>query len=238
MNYLNAGGRLYIENADLGYYHSSTELYQMLGCSYLGDGNPYTTGNVQGVNGESGTFVQGMGFDYLYQQPPDNYIDMINGVAGGVVIFRSQDNVGRVVANDVTDAYRSIHSTVMFGPLRNGSDTKLALMSAYMDFFFGPVGAEEKTSEIISHAILAPNPAHGAVALEFALADPARVEVNVYNTAGRQIRTLVRTCMPQGSHRVIWDGKDDSGQEVSCGTYLFTLALNEIVISKTVVLLK
>jgi hypothetical protein len=38
VDFLNLGRALYIENPELGYAHSGTVLYGMLGATYVGDG--------------------------------------------------------------------------------------------------------------------------------------------------------------------------------------------------------
>ena len=42
----------------------------------------------------------------------------------------------------------------------------------------------------------------------------------IYDINGRIVRTLVDEHKPCGTYRAIWDGKDDSGEPVSSGTYM------------------
>ena len=57
--------------------------------------------------------------------------------------------------------------------------------------------------------------------------------LSVYNVSGQKIRTLVSENMNPGIHSVRWDGKDDSGHEVSAGTYITRLEMwNSISVSK------
>jgi len=235
---LNAGKGLYIENGDLGYYHSSTTLYQMLGCTYVGDGYPSSTGNVSHLTGQGGSFVAGMEYDFPYQQPCDNYIDQISA-NGGTLLFRSQDNHGRVVAYTGSGSdYRSIHASYVFGAQPNGSHTKDQLMALYMNFLTQTIGIEEMNEVAIHSVSLAPNPARHEVNIRFTLNHSMDVSVQVYNIAGQNLRTLIDEHLNAGMHTISWDGHDDNGSALSSGTYIIRVCTDDIVISRTVVLVK
>jgi hypothetical protein len=237
VNFLSAGKGLYIENGDLGYYHSSTTLYQMLGCSYVGDGYGYSTGNVSHVTGQGGTFVAGMGFDFPYQQPCDNYIDQI-GSNGGTLLFRSQDNYGRIICySGPSGSYRSIHATCVFGALRNGTHTKAQLMTQYMNYLTQTIGVEEMRDAVVSSIALAPNPAYHDVNVSFTLSRSTEVTLEIHDITGQDVRMLADHYMTAGTHAITWDGRDNAGRDVSSGSYIFTIRVNGKTTSITGVLL-
>ena len=49
------------------------------------------------------------------------------------------------------------------------------------------------------------------------------VALNVYDLLGRRVRTLVDRVLPAGEQRVLWDGRDASGQAVAPGVYFARL---------------
>ncbi|NIR86164.1 T9SS type A sorting domain-containing protein, partial [Candidatus Bathyarchaeota archaeon] len=49
------------------------------------------------------------------------------------------------------------------------------------------------------------------------------VVVRIFNTLGQEIRTLVNERLEAGVHRVRWDGKDNNGNPVASGVYLYEL---------------
>jgi flagellar hook assembly protein FlgD len=49
------------------------------------------------------------------------------------------------------------------------------------------------------------------------------MNVNVYDVAGRHVRRLFQGPKATGSHRIAWDGREDSGAMVSAGVYLVRL---------------
>ena len=43
---------------------------------------------------------------------------------------------------------------------------------------------------------------------------------------GQKVATLVNEQMDAGSHSVFWDGKDDSGESLASGLYLYRLKMD------------
>lgn len=70
---------------------------------------------------------------------------------------------------------------------------------------------------------LAPNPFQQATTIFFDLPRAADVRVEIYDTAGRHVRTLASTPMPAGNRSVTWDGVDGAGRRVSAGVYFLRL---------------
>jgi hypothetical protein len=69
-----------------------------------------------------------------------------------------------------------------------------------------------------------PNPSRHGTSVAFGLPEPGgAVSLRVYNVSGRLVRTLVDGSLPAGRHAATWDGKDDSGAEVSSGVYFYRL---------------
>ena len=66
-----------------------------------------------------------------------------------------------------------------------------------------------------------PNPFIEQTTIEFALPDPEFVTLEIYNILGQRVRTLVHGEQDAGYHRVVWDGRSESGDEVASGMYLY-----------------
>lgn len=69
-----------------------------------------------------------------------------------------------------------------------------------------------------------PNPARGQVSIGFALPRAGMAEVIILDAAGRQVRTLARAEHPAGAHRVMWDGRNESGVSAGAGLYWVRLS--------------
>ena len=66
-----------------------------------------------------------------------------------------------------------------------------------------------------------PNPIVGPEGTRFqlSLGTGARVEVTMYDAAGRVQRRLAVSQLPAGRHAIQWDGRDDAGRPVASGVY-------------------
>jgi hypothetical protein len=71
-----------------------------------------------------------------------------------------------------------------------------------------------------------PNPFISRTAIPFRLAEPAWVEVDVCDLAGRRVRSLVRGYRAAGDHQAIWDGAGEAGRRLSAGTYFYRMSIN------------
>jgi glucose/arabinose dehydrogenase len=75
--------------------------------------------------------------------------------------------------------------------------------------------------------------------IEFALTQNAPVELRVYNLRGQLVRTLVSQYQTAGKKIISWDGRDDAGQTLPSGAYLYRLKIgNEVVATKRLSLVK
>jgi hypothetical protein len=68
-----------------------------------------------------------------------------------------------------------------------------------------------------------PNPFVTTTKIKFHTVDDAKVKVVIYNMGGALVRTLLDSSLTSGAHIVEWDGKDDSGNIVESGVYLYKL---------------
>jgi hypothetical protein len=67
---------------------------------------------------------------------------------------------------------------------------------------------------------LANNPlSTGFARIHFGLSNADRVQINVYDVAGRKVRELANRAFNAGEHDVVWDGADDAGRRMVEGVY-------------------
>jgi len=83
-----------------------------------------------------------------------------------------------------------------------------------------------------------PNPFNPETTIEYSLALAGPVRIRVFDTAGHLVRTLVDGPEAKGEHRVIFDGRDDRGQQLASGVYLYRLDTALTSLSRKMVLLK
>jgi len=70
-----------------------------------------------------------------------------------------------------------------------------------------------------------PNPFGDKTSIRFSLSQAAAVKLRVFDIAGREVSTLVHGPYPAGAHRILWDGRDDSGAPVPLGLYFYRVQI-------------
>ncbi len=87
-----------------------------------------------------------------------------------------------------------------------------------------------------------PNPFNKArsngTSIAYNLPNPASILVEIYNSAGALVKTLVDKQQGPGTYYVQWDGRDDMGNQVPTGTYQYVLKSNGSILSKRMVVLQ
>jgi len=64
-----------------------------------------------------------------------------------------------------------------------------------------------------------PNPFNPSTMIRFVTGGDGKVGVRIFNVRGELVRAFAEQWLPQGSHTIGWDGRDDRGQAVSSGIY-------------------
>lgn len=83
-----------------------------------------------------------------------------------------------------------------------------------------------------------PNPFNPSTTIEFALPHATNLRLNVYNMLGQKVVTLADKFYQAGQFSVTWDGRDESGQMVETGVYLYRLESANMTVSKKMLLMK
>lgn len=83
-----------------------------------------------------------------------------------------------------------------------------------------------------------PNPFNPETTLEFALPKTSQVILTIYNLTGQRVRELVHSEYPPGYQRVIWDGRDQFGNPVSSGVYIYTLKAGTFSKTRKMILMR
>ena len=73
-----------------------------------------------------------------------------------------------------------------------------------------------------------PNPFNPKTTLRFTLPETGRVELTLHDPRGRRVRTLLHETLPEGEHRVDWNGRDDAGREQPSGVYFARIASGDL----------
>lgn len=83
-----------------------------------------------------------------------------------------------------------------------------------------------------------PNPFNPSTLIRYELPQAAQVQLAIYNLLGERVRTLVDAKASAGVQQVTWDGRDEHGERVSSGVYLYRLAAGEFNQTKRLMVMK
>ncbi|MBN2354784.1 T9SS type A sorting domain-containing protein [candidate division KSB1 bacterium] len=83
-----------------------------------------------------------------------------------------------------------------------------------------------------------PNPFNPETRIYFQLPRAQEIKLIIYNMRGQQVRTLVDERRHAGQHVVNWDGRNNSGQRVPSGLYIYRIVTDGFIAHKKMLLVK
>ena len=83
-----------------------------------------------------------------------------------------------------------------------------------------------------------PNPFNPTTTVTYDLPKDTKVVLKIYNVLGQEIRTLVNENQTAGYKSIVWNGKDNLGQIVGSGVYMYRLQVGDKVQIKKMLILK
>lgn len=83
-----------------------------------------------------------------------------------------------------------------------------------------------------------PNPFNPSTTIRYGVKSEGRVVIKVYNLLGQEVRTLVNEFKPAGVFRTVWDGRNNAGQAVATGVYVYRMQAGGIVKSRKMLFVK
>ncbi len=105
-----------------------------------------------------------------------------------------------------------------------------------------PLDAEEDLGEIKPESYRlnqnTPNPFNPSTTISFYNEAKGHVNLAIYNLLGQRVKTLIDWEMASGPQDVLWDGTDNSGENVSSGIYFYRLSAGDFHDIKKMMLLK
>jgi hypothetical protein len=80
-----------------------------------------------------------------------------------------------------------------------------------------------------------PNPFRQSTTIHYAVEHDAVVRMEIFDVAGRRLRTLVAERQGAGERTVEWDGRDDAGRSVAVGTYFCRIRVGRDLSKRAIV---
>jgi hypothetical protein len=98
------------------------------------------------------------------------------------------------------------------------------------------VPVDDGFRNMLSHA--SPNPFNPVTKIAYSIREAGPVTIEVYNVAGRVVRTLLNNELDAGSGYVMWNGTTDSGEKCASGVYFYRIQAPGFEASNKMVMLK
>jgi hypothetical protein len=83
-----------------------------------------------------------------------------------------------------------------------------------------------------------PNPFNPAILLKYDLFQDSKVNISIFDSRGRFVKTLVNGSQKAGNRSVKWNATNDRNESVSAGLYIYIIQAGEFRQAKKMVLVK
>ena len=127
-----------------------------------------------------------------------------------------------------------MHTTAMFGTPYDAN------MRLYGQTFTGVTGQPTEPGLPMMYSLSSsyPNPSRDNSTIKFTMPQAGQVKIEVYNIAGQRVKTLVNGNMDAGYHQIAWNGRNDAGQRVANGVYMYRMNSGSFVATKKLLMVK
>lgn len=83
-----------------------------------------------------------------------------------------------------------------------------------------------------------PNPFNPETIISFSLAEPSKVVIEVFNSRGQRVKSLMNEYKVAGKHTVVWNGTDNEGRNAASGVYFLRMRSDNYTGHNKMLLLK
>ncbi len=236
--FLDNGGKLFLTGANIAQdlnNQGSNFLTDYLKVSFDG-----TAIGAPLINPEASNSVFGNLSPFTAQQASRDVVTPLTG-SNAEVAFRYVNNAvaGVTIAN--SNGSRVVFTGFGWEAISNTS-AREELMTDVLDWFNVLTGIDDPVTDTRPGTFQLfqnyPNPFNPSTAISYQLPANSNVQLEIYNLLGQKVRTLVNQQQAAGNYTVRWDGRNDFGQHVSSGVYLYRLVTGQFSQVRKMVLLR
>jgi beta-glucosidase len=83
-----------------------------------------------------------------------------------------------------------------------------------------------------------PNPFNPSTTIEYKIPEASNVKLEIYNSIGELVATLINSFQNSGKYSIIWNGKDSRDNYVPSGVYFYRMSSDGLTLVKKMLLLK
>ncbi len=239
-NFLNSGGRLYLEGGDVWYHDPQSggfNFSSLFGITATDDGS----NNMGPVIGQAGTFTENMAFAYAGENQSMDHISP--QPLGPFLIFHDQDDgFDCGVAYDA-GMYRTVGCSFELGMLTDGSQpsTRAALLDSIMQFLDIAPGIEDFSTASDTRPMLVtvqPNPCRKTARITVNGSSAVPRVITIHDISGRMVVHYdIPALYSSPVAEIIWNGTDRNGKQVPDGVYFVQVKTAGSTLTEKIILL-
>lgn len=83
-----------------------------------------------------------------------------------------------------------------------------------------------------------PNPFNPSTTIRFSVPEAGPLTLHIYDLRGTLVKTLVSGTLTAGRHQIVWNGKNENGQPVASGMYLYRMQTGRFTQTKQMLLVR
>jgi len=83
-----------------------------------------------------------------------------------------------------------------------------------------------------------PNPFNPSTSIRYQVSSITHVNIEIFNIRGQRIKSLVNEEQRAGEHSITWNGRDDNGNNVASGVYLYRMRAGEYQSTRRMMMIK
>jgi len=251
-NFLENGGKLFVSGSEIGwdlYANGSTAdkdfFTNYLKAIYIADN---AASNI--ANGVTGSCFDGvsLNFGQVYYE---DYPDEISPSSGSNLCMKFSNNKGAGVEYSGTFGTSSDSGKIIYlsFPIETVADDNVfnSVITKSMNYFEPGIVSVDDESNLVNEFNLFqnyPNPFNPSTKIKYTIPnftpngeEGSRVQLKVFDILGNEIATLVNEEKPAGTYEVDFNASSAAGG-LSSGVYIYTLKVNGVSYSKSMMLMK
>lgn len=201
-----------------------------------------------GSNGTAAATLSGGNppYSYRWSDPGQQQTATASGLRAGTYAVVATDSNGcsaiamARLGEPGADNHPHISYDALAIQLKSGSEEIIATEHIRQMRFEFVTHVEETASPLNSMAAVTnyPNPFSQSTTIQFRMDKPGQADIIIYDLTGRTIRRLPCHNCTAGSNELVWDGRDEAGNPLDSGMYIYRLIHDKQVSSHRMVLVR
>jgi hypothetical protein len=187
--------------------------------------------------------IGGAYFEFVYSGYDIGEPHLINGASNMTLKYAAEGGVLRVVVYSLDRGVKIPAGIENIFAIPISGEGAITLSNVELSDYYGNIVTARIEDRPVLPAQYAlhqsyPNPFNAATTIMYELPVATHVKMDIYNTLGQRVMTLVDREETAGIHSAVWNGTDASGESVASGVYVYRITTSEFTAEKKMVLMK